>query len=76
MHGKLNSSVFYRIFPYARIVWLCDGIQMMRILSRTGDLKSLGIQLGVEKVCEIGQIIELKGMRIWEGREMHLNVCI
>lgn len=43
---------------------LCVGIQMMRILSHTGDLKSLGIQLRVKKVCEIGQIIELKGMRI------------
>lgn len=39
-------------------------------------LKKPGNSVRCWESLEIGQIIELKGMRIWEGKEEHLNGCI
>lgn len=41
---------------------------MKVFLNQIGNWEILGVHLGTGKICEAGQIIELKGMRFWEEK--------
>lgn len=53
---------------FSRMQGLCGGVQMMGFLSQVGGYKSLWDLLGLWEVHELGQIIELKGLRTWEEK--------